>query len=522
MERRLPTTLAVDVRGHILLIWEDEVHEADFNKFVDEFYRSGSPNQAAEAIWCFVHSEMFGKRSSEGSIDLTQYFFARIAEDHPEVVRSYEAQLDEATPNGKVYILSLLGMVGDEHTQSFLNNRFADDAYKDLQQEIADTLERLPATEKIDVLQRSIRSSFDLDLLWIEFQITGNKEPVRRIIRTLDWRDVIREKLRDWLSLAPATQFFGRSISRHHRTLDRLSKFADIECDIERQEIKTLEDLDCICSLERGHWSPERFTKIKAALPFDLSVEELNHIAVKATAKWLLESSAAKHELVLEACEEQGTVKEGRAELALLETTARAYLSRHDNIKARQKIEEYLERSPFYRDVQKDLRIVRSRLEADRRDSKPDEPVKKHDDLPPGRPSHSLVPGVLFRSYEEVRNWEHPDCDIVNSSSPASTAMGSLLAIIGISLAWGIATGLVGFFGGLYGVCLQEDASNLCGLWGVFLGLGAFIVVTWLALLWQVRRALTLPTWATTVYVFIVILWMVPLVWMWMVAENLN
>jgi hypothetical protein len=103
-------------------------------------------------------------------------------------------------------------------------------------------------------------------------------------------------------------------------------------------------------------------------------------------------------------------------------------------------------------------------------------------------------------------------------SVPLAPPTRPLLAIIGKSLAWGVAAGVVGFVGGLFGACLQEDASNLCGLWGFFLGPGAFIVVTWLALLWQVRRALTLPTWATTVYVVIVILWMVPLAWLWMLG----
>ena len=260
------------------------MYEAEFIRFTNEYYRFGSPDQAAEAIWYFVNSEMLGKCSSEGGIDLTPYVFARIAEDHPEVIRDYEALLEEATPRGKIFLLSLLGMVGDEHTQKLLNDRFYDDAYRDLQQEIADTLGRLPATEKINALQRVIRSGFDLDLLWVEFFITGNKQAVSRIIRSLDWPDVIREKLQAWLSSKPAS-FFGQSESRRRRTLDRLRELADIECDIEGREVKTLEDLDCICGLEREHWSPERFTKIKSALPFDLSAEEINNIAVKAAAK---------------------------------------------------------------------------------------------------------------------------------------------------------------------------------------------------------------------------------------------
>ena len=130
MERRSVAARAVDVRNYIRLMGEVEVYQADFNRFVDEYYRSGSPDQAADAIWFFVNSEMLGKCSSEGGIDLTPYAFARIAEDHPEVIRNYEALLDKAPPRGKAYILSLLGMVGDEGTQGFLKNRLWKKALK--------------------------------------------------------------------------------------------------------------------------------------------------------------------------------------------------------------------------------------------------------------------------------------------------------------------------------------------------------------------------------------------------------
>jgi hypothetical protein len=85
----------------------------------------------------------------------------------------------------------------------------------------------------------------------------------------------------------------------------------------------------------------------------------------------------------------------------------------------------------------------------------------------------------------------------------------SLSAIIGKSLLWGITAGVIGFVGGLFGACLLTT-SNLCGLWGFFLGPSAFIVVTWLALLWQVRRALTLPGWGKVVYGLFLLVLSVP------------
>ena len=94
----------------------------------------------------------------------------------------------------------------------------------------------------------------------------------------------------------------------------------------------------------------------------------------------------------------------------------------------------------------------------------------------------------------------------------------SLFIILGIALAWGLVVAQVGLFAGMIVFCKYLWSSyNLCGLAPIFLAPGVFIAVTWLALIWQVRRALTLPRWALRTYAAIVILWTLPLVGMWFV-----
>src|SRR3954451_9232591 len=49
----------------------------------------------------------------------------------------------------------------------------------------------------------------EMDLLWVEFFVTGNLAPLSRIIGVLDEPDVVRTKLTHWL-LETGTRFFGK------------------------------------------------------------------------------------------------------------------------------------------------------------------------------------------------------------------------------------------------------------------------------------------------------------------------
>ncbi len=48
-----------------------------------------------------------------------------------------------------------------------------------------------------------------MDLLWVEFFITGNLAPVPRVVGVLDEPDVVRAQLTAWLR-ETGTGFFGR------------------------------------------------------------------------------------------------------------------------------------------------------------------------------------------------------------------------------------------------------------------------------------------------------------------------
>ena len=97
------------------------------------------------------------------------------------------------------------------------------------------------------------------------------------------------------------------------------------------------------------------------------------------------------------------------------------------------------------------------------------------------------------------------------SSSPPGTASSGLLAILGKSLAWGLGTGLaVSAVGYLVPAILGGPGGEQALLTAAIVGPPGLIGGMFLALLVQIRRALTLPIWSKTVYGLILLLLFFP------------
>ena len=345
--------------------YSEAMDEDEFKEFADFFYRSGSPEKAPEALAYYVTSDPFHERAPYGHLP-AHYKFSWIAEGKADVLRGYEDVLGKVGSEGRAFILSLLGAVGGERTQVFLESLITDPAYEDVQANIEEALNRLPEKERVEPLRQEIRGSDDLDLLWTEFTMTGDTQAVRRIIQVLEWRDSLRENL-ETMNLQPRFYLLGLDTLLKRRRLERLRGLAGIEFDYERKRIETVEDLDCLSALWELQVSGQRFQEITEALPFALSQEEVeNHILLKAVAKWSLASNAKQHVLVLEACEEEIARRDVRAKLALLEIAVDARLSQRDYGLTAKWIKEFLRLNPSHRGMNERLFLAESELELDR------------------------------------------------------------------------------------------------------------------------------------------------------------
>jgi hypothetical protein len=140
-------------------------------------------------------------------------------------------------------------------------------------------------------MQVPIERPESLDLLWAEFFVTGQAEPVERIFTTLDGNDRVRERLTTWL--AERALFGGAK----RRASAELLAAAGIVVDLERRTIVTAGDLDCLCFA-----IAEQRVPIFKMLPFELTPEEVMTLATKASALWSLRLNARDHDKVAEVC----------------------------------------------------------------------------------------------------------------------------------------------------------------------------------------------------------------------------
>ena len=75
--------------------------------------------------------------------------------------------------------------------------------------EIDHTLLALSNFEKFNIYSKKTSDGNDLDMLWAEFLITGERKAVLHIINVLEWPDRVREKLNNWLVLKPPKKFLA-------------------------------------------------------------------------------------------------------------------------------------------------------------------------------------------------------------------------------------------------------------------------------------------------------------------------
>jgi tetratricopeptide (TPR) repeat protein len=288
-------------RSHIV----EERHlpdtDPELSEFTSYYYRLRCVDRAPEMLgrWiCLLKncpSAVFG-------ILPMRYFFARIAQIKPDALRGYEVMFDNVPHRGKLFILGILRLAGDAKTRDFLNPRLHNWRFLRERRAIRLALEG-DFKEAISVIQRPIKSGTDLDLLWVEFIVTGNTEPVLRVIDVLEWPDRIRQRLTLWLRSDQPEQ---------ERIVSKLRELG-IFIGMEQKEVLNKTDLDLLCS--RG--GRQRLERIAQSLPFSLTPEDLLHIGLKAAAWWSLGANAGQHPLVLSTCQAQLAARSGPARTAL-------------------------------------------------------------------------------------------------------------------------------------------------------------------------------------------------------------
>lgn len=151
-------------------------------------------------------------------------------------------------------------------------------------------------------------SAESLDLLWVEYFVTGSLAAVQRIVGVLDEPDLVRTKLAEWLTRTRAGLFGRMRIERFVPVFARCA----FPVELESTTIGGPLDLDLSVALAA------RAGKLKfTELPVPLANEELLRIAAKSAAVWSLRAIATTHPEIAQLCEAESQRTGGAGRLLL-------------------------------------------------------------------------------------------------------------------------------------------------------------------------------------------------------------
>src|SRR5262245_37409867 len=208
-------------------------------RFITSYYESPAPERLPEFLELAANSARLWPDAHAAEIHM--YFFTKAAHGHANVIRRYE-ELFCKLPSARQLILPILEHVGDTTTRDLLASCLTNKDFTSESDTIRSVLQDW-APAPVNALEWPVQGGDVLDFLWADFLVTGNPQPVLRIVDVLEWPDRIRERLQVWLT---SSSFLSSLFGSKERRASILRKTAGIFCDVDEQELITAEDLDCL------------------------------------------------------------------------------------------------------------------------------------------------------------------------------------------------------------------------------------------------------------------------------------
>jgi hypothetical protein len=138
----------------------------------------------------------------------------------PEIVREYEAMFPDATPAGRKVVIRALENAGDKDTAKKVDEWIKDPKFVEQKADLEALKKHLEDPKRQHVRDRPAKEPKDLDLLWVNFFVTGEYAPVSRI---LDVFDVPAAKENEVLKRV-ARWSFGSNVQQHPKLVELVQK----------------------------------------------------------------------------------------------------------------------------------------------------------------------------------------------------------------------------------------------------------------------------------------------------------
>jgi hypothetical protein len=155
-------------------------------------------------------------------LNLLSAQFGDLAAGKPKIVRKYEAEFAGASLSGRRLILHALENCGDKQTLSQIDAWLGDPRYENARRELESLKRQLKDPHHKHVRDRPARTPDDLDLLWVNYFITGEYAPISRLLDVLELPDGGNNQV-----LKGAARWsIGSNLQQHPKLLELVKKHA--------------------------------------------------------------------------------------------------------------------------------------------------------------------------------------------------------------------------------------------------------------------------------------------------------
>lgn len=288
-----------------------ETLDEDINNLTMHYYSNPRPDKIPLALKNYLSSEFFNSRQPTEFYASFSYLVGRVAKAKPSLISEYLKIFDGATHNGRVFLIMVFQICGNEQVKEYLRTKLNDKNFAKEKGDIENIL-KMNIPISYDPLKREVKDGVDLDALWAEFFVTGEKEPIAKIIDVLSREDRFKNKLLTWMS--------EKHSKSELRNLNTLLNGASINVDLEKGQIDSGGEMDCLysASLSSPSMKMQRSKNgIQIRKTLGLSQEDLVYMATKGAAMWSLKANAEQHPKVLEYCKQEFARRNDKSKIEL-------------------------------------------------------------------------------------------------------------------------------------------------------------------------------------------------------------
>jgi hypothetical protein len=155
----------------------------DIDKYTTKYYANPKPHQAPELLTRYLRCQFFTDEEKTSVLlnERLSYFFARVAQQEPNILEDYLNILEEGNHRQREFMVDVLALGGNSEVAEYLESKLRAGRFGNEAEQIRWYLdEGIPYD--FDVLEQDVNHPADIEYLLAEFMATGQDKAILKII----------------------------------------------------------------------------------------------------------------------------------------------------------------------------------------------------------------------------------------------------------------------------------------------------------------------------------------------------